>query len=320
MQPMSKQPHQPTINNENLAPIVLFVFARPDHTGTTLRALAANHLASQSDLIVYSDAARNETENIRVNEVRAIVRSTPGFRSIRLIERDSNYGLARNIIEGVTEVCVRHGRAIVMEDDLVTSPQFLTFMNLALERYAGDPRVWHISGWNYPIDPSGLGDAFFLRVMNCWGWATWADRWVHFEKDTDLLLTRFNKKMIRRFDLENSGAFWSQVIGNNKGTINTWAIYWYATIFLNNGLCLNPAQSFISNIGLDGSGTHGSRHHKEYATCSGPDHQVIFPEIVEEAPVAIDRITAFYRQLQPSVARRVIRKAKSLLNVLQGSA
>jgi len=240
------------------APILLFVFARPNHTQKTLEHLAKNHLANNSDLIIYSDAARNENEIEAVEKVRSIIDATQGFRSVTVVKREVNYGLARNIIEGVSDVIKKYECTIVLEDDLVTSPNFLTFMNEALERYNEEKQVWHISGWNYPIDTEDLGDAFFTRVMNCWGWATWHDRWQHFEKNTEKIIKEFNDKDIYEFDLENSGVFWSQILLNQQKKINTWAIYWYASIFRNNGLCLNPAISYIDNIGHDGSGTHGS--------------------------------------------------------------
>lgn len=299
----------------SLAPILLFAFNRTKHTKQTLNYLAANDLASDSDLFVYSDAARNDEEVVAVNEVRHLVRTAQGFRSVTCIERQTNYGLARNIIEGVSEICQRYGRVIVLEDDLVTSPAFLKFMNLALDRYKHERQVWHISGWNYPIDSEGLGDAFFLRVMNCWGWATWADRWKHFEKDTIKLIAEFDKDKIRKFDLENSGAFWNQVLLNQKGQINTWAIYWYATIFKNNGVCLNPALSYIDNIGLDGSGTHGCEDREIYATKLNKNENPNFPSTINESEKGIERIIKFYKNIKPSLSDRIIYKISSILRM-----
>lgn len=296
-----------------LAPILLFVFARPDHTEKTLLALAENELASLSDLIIYSDAARNDEEERSVNQVRNLIKKVGGFRSVTVVERQTNYGLARNIIEGVTDVCNRYGRAIVLEDDLVTSPQFLSFMNAALDRYEEDKRVWHISGWNYPIQTEGLGDAFFLRVMNCWGWATWRDRWKHFEKDTEKLISNFKPGMIRQFDLDGFGEFWSQILLNRKGVINTWAIYWYATIFLRKGLCLNPALSYVGNIGLDGSGTHRCQDNDRYLTELNRNPDPRFPDVISESELGIKRITEFYRISKPTFLQRVVGKLSAML-------
>lgn len=301
------------IKKKDTAPVLLFVFSRPIHTRQTLKFLAANEVASESDLIVYADAARNEKEVAAVSEVRQLVKSVQGFRSVTVVERQSNYGLARNIIDGVAEVCQKYGRVIVLEDDLVTSPNFLTFMNQALDQYQDKKQVWHISGWNYPIDATGLGDAFFLRVMNCWGWATWADRWQHFEKDTEKLIAEFDKDMIQKFDLENSGIFWSQVLSNQKRLINTWAIYWYATIFKNNGLCLNPALSYVDNIGLDGSGTHGSQERTSYSTQLNRNSQPSFPLEIKEHATGIERIIRFYQRIKPTLASRIKRKLFSII-------
>ena len=130
-------------------------------------------------------------------------------------------------------------------------------MNDALEFYENKDRVSHISGWNYPIDTSGLDDIFLWRGMNCWGWATWKEKWQYFEKNVDRLTSSFSSKEIRQFNLmtKRSG-FWKQVLDNKNNKIDTWAIFWYATIFKNSKLCLNPSQSFIQNIGCDGTGTN----------------------------------------------------------------
>ncbi len=300
-----------------IAPIVLFVFARPDHTRRTLKALAANDLASQSDLFIYADAARNIDEVGRVSAVRALIYDVKGFRSVSVIERKTNYGLARNIIEGVTQVCVRHGCVIVLEDDIETSPHFLTYMNLALNKYSHDPKVWHVSGWNYPIDPEGLEDAFFWRVMNCWGWATWADRWQHFHKDPVQLIQTWSAQKIDRFNLDGSYEFWNQVKLNFSGEIETWAIFWYATIFDRKGLCLNPAKSLVHNIGHDGSGENcGDSYifsHVDY-----PDKIEHFPGRVEESKLAVQKVSSFYSGLQRSVTKRILCRIRAIFSRLIG--
>jgi hypothetical protein len=241
---------------KNLSPVVLFVYNRPKHTALTVEALQKNELASESDLIIFSDAPKTDEHHESVDEVRQYIKTIQGFKSINIIFQEKNKGLADSIIDGVTHVVNQYGRIIVLEDDIVTSPYFLTFMNAALDRYENEPKVWHVSGWNYPIDTTGLPQTFFWRVMNCWGWATWKNRWVHFRKEPELLINTWNKEKIKRFNLDGAHDFWSQVIGNKTGKLNTWAIFWYVSIFNHHGLCLNPIKSYVINIGLDGSGTH----------------------------------------------------------------
>jgi hypothetical protein len=273
----------------------------------TLQALVNNELASETDLIIYCDAARNQHDVVNVDAVKALIHNVSGFKSVRVIERETNYGLACNIIEGVTEVCRQYGRAIVLEDDVVANPQFLKFMNQALHRYASESRVWHISGWNYPIDSTSLGDAFFWRVMNCWGWATWCDRWDYFRKQPAQLVGEWDRKSIRTFNLDGAHNFWAQVLGNANGKLNTWAVFWYATIFENSGLCLNPSISLVDNIGHDGSGENCNKS-TDYEILMQLKHksEFIFPESIQESFLAVERIKKFYRGINQSWINRFI--------------
>lgn len=294
----------------NLAPIILFVFARPEHTKRTLDALAANRLAAQSDLFVYADAARNQNEVERVHAVRSLIYATSGFRSVTIIERETNYGLARNIVEGVTDVCNRYGRAIVLEDDLVTSPYFIEYMNNALEKYADEASVMHISGYIFPIDAKGLPQTFFLRTTSCWGWATWKRAWELFDKKPGDLRQRFTPNLKYAFNFENATNFWDQVELNLSGKIDTWAIFWYASVFLNNGLCLHPSQSLVQNIGHDGSGVHCGTTN-QYDVSLPIISITEFAEDLSEHKIAFERVKKFFNAQKMSFTRRLLRKLNS---------
>jgi hypothetical protein len=297
------------MNNKEFSPVVLFVYARPAHTRRTLNALALNLLAEQTKLIVFSDGARDDTDLPLVEEVRAIVRAARGFSDVELVEREGNRGLARNIIDGVSEVCRLYGRVIVLEDDIETAPHFLTFMNSALDRYELKPKVWHVSGWSYPIITEGLKDAFFYPVMDCWGWATWADRWEQFEKEPLTLIARWDAQAINRFNLNGAHDFWLQVRRNATGLMNTWAVFWYATIFEHNGLCLNPSRSYVRNIGIDGSGQNsGSRNIFDGGLMERPPTD--WPMELAVDMQALTRIQDFLRATRPSFVRRMASRIK----------
>jgi len=170
------------------APIVLFVYNRPRHTRQTIEALRKNELAGESDLFIFSDAPKNEEMEEKVKEVREYIKNIDGFKKVTVIEREENRGLAKSIIEGVTKIVKEHGRVIVLEDDIVTSPYFLRFMNDALEFYKGQERVMHISGYVYPIETDGVDDTYFVKPASCWGWATWGRAWSSFKKDASIYL------------------------------------------------------------------------------------------------------------------------------------
>ena len=297
---------------KNLAPIVLFVYNRPDHTQKTLKALQNNTLASESELFIYSDDAKNDAAIESVNEVRQLIDNISGFKKITIIKQEKNKGLADSIISGVTEIVNRYGKIIVLEDDLVTSPYFLTFMNDSLNYYQDENKVWHLSGWNYPIDTKGLPDTFLWRTMNCWGWATWSDRWDYFEKNTDKLIESFTSNEIKAFNLDGYENFWGQILANKKGEINTWAVYWYATIFKNEGLCLNSTETYVDNIGLDGSGVHCGVN-KAYLTNLSQEMSVNFESELGDNDIAIKRIQLFYKKMNKSFIVRVINKFTRLL-------
>lgn len=302
--------------NTSLAPIVLFVYNRPTHTKKTIEALSSNELAHDSDLIIYSDAPKNKAAYEGVNKVREIVKEVQGFKSVKIVERETNFGLANSIIEGVTEIINQYGKVIVLEDDLVTSPQFLNYMNQALGFYEDKKEVWHISGWNYPIKTDELDDTFLWRTMNCWGWATWSDRWKYFDKDIDKLIRTFSINDIAKFNLDDTQDFYNQIIDNKKGSVSTWAVFWYASIFLNKGLCLNPNRSFVLNIGTDGSGQNCG-HSEIYNTKLNFNSEFNFQEDIRENEFMVKRIKEFNVSVKKSLLRRLFSKIGRLIKSLQ---
>ncbi|WP_081332063.1 glycosyltransferase [Aeromonas caviae] len=298
------------LTQQSLAPVALFVYARADHTQRTLDALAANPEAIDTDLIIYADAARNENDLNKVKAVRDVITNVTGFKSVTLHLRNKNLGLAQNIIEGVSNVTQQYGQVIVLEDDIVTSPVFLSFMNAALNKYKKKSNVWHVSGWNYPIKSNdNLPETFFWRTMNCWGWATWADRWQHFKKNPGELVNSWSSDDVKRFNLDGTHDFWAQVVANHERKLNTWAIFWYATIFSHKGLCLNPTRSFVENIGNDGSGENCG-HDDIYKSNLGMKFDNGWPDDICENSKILLMIKSFYKKTSPSIIYRLIRKIK----------
>ncbi|MDK9694556.1 MAG: glycosyltransferase [Sulfurimonas sp.] len=292
-----------------LSPIVLFVYNRPHHTRQTVEALQKNELASESELFIYSDAPKNENSISKVNEVREYIKTVDGFKKVTIIEREKNWGLANSIIDGVTKIVNKYGKIIVLEDDLVTSKYFLRFMNEALEMYKDEEKVFGVTGYAYPIKTDELASTFFMKAEGCWSWATWNKSWKYFEKDTDNLIKTFDKKMIKEFNFENSIDFWSQVIHNKHGKINSWAIYWYATIFLKDGLFLYPKNSFTANIGFDGSGVHCDD------SCSFDvelveKYDIVFEQNIISSTLARQRYIEYFNPLKIPLWKRAINRLK----------
>ena len=300
---------------KNLSPIILFVYNRPWHTQQTIEALQKNELASESDLIIYSDEAKTANEQENVDKVRLYIEQIDRFNKITIIKRKKNWGLANNIIDGVTKVVDQYGKIIVIEDDIVTSPYFLKYMNEALDFYKDENKVWHISGWNYPIATNGLSDVFLWRLMNCWGWATWKDRWNFFEKDTDKVIKDFSREDIKKFNLDNSANFFQQVVSNKEKRINSWAIFWYATLFKKNGFCLNPAQSFVENIGNDGTGTNPATDMFKSERNISLIRKINFISDISENQMAVSRTKSLFMDSKKNIFQRIINRIKRIIGL-----
>lgn len=291
------------LQTRTLAPIVLFVYNRPDHTRRVVESLHLNRLSSQSELIVFSDGPKNPSDRDKVRDVRNIFQGVKGFLKVTLKCSDHNRGLAASIIEGVTSVINQYGRVIVIEDDLVISPCFLDYMNDALDFYADHERVMHVSGYWFPINAERLPETFFLSVPSSWGWGTWERAWQHFSKNPKSLVRSFSRDDIQQFNLDGANDFWEQVVHNLKGKSDSWAIFWYATIFRRNGLCLYPSMSLVHNEGLDGSGVHCLRTNR-YSVALSDGPLSVQSRDIDVCELAFLRLQKFYRDNRVSRLRR----------------
>jgi hypothetical protein len=242
----------------NWAPIVLFAYDRPDHLRLTLEALAANEGAGESDLFVYSDGPKTADRAESVQAVRDYLKSVTGFRSVALIEREQNMGLASSVLAGVTELLSRSPSVIVMEDDLLTARNFLPFVNTALATYEGRPDIFSVTGYNYPlrIPPAYREDAYLSYRSSSWGWGTWRDRWSQvdwsiadydeFVGDTRAreLFRRGGDDLQRMLELQMAGE------------LDSWSIRFDYAHYKHDAFCVHPVVSKVQNIGFDGTGVH----------------------------------------------------------------
>jgi hypothetical protein len=293
------------------APVALFVYNRPSHTRRTIDALAANLLAEQTPLYIFSDGARNAAASSSVEQVRDLARAAHGFASVRVVERERNFGLARSIIDGVNRVLDGHGRVIVIEDDLLLSPHFLAYMNDGLARYADDERVASIHGYRYPGIET-LPETFFLRGADCWGWATWSRAWRHFEPDGTRLLAQLREgRLTRAFDLDASFPFTRMLEDQVAGRNDSWAIRWHASCFLKELLTLYPGRTLVENIGNDATGTH-SANTGIFSAAPTAARIEVGPIPVEESSVGRAAFKRFHRSNSNLLSRIRSFSARSL--------
>lgn len=250
----------------NFAPIILFTYVRLDALKKTIYFLKKNKLSKFTEIFIYSDGYKSQIDKIYVLKVREYLKKISGFKKIKIIFRGKNYGLAKNITSGVSEIINKFGKAIILEDDIVVASNFLSYMNQALIHYEKNKKIWHINSWNYELDikDNYYSKTFLTRLMNCWGWATWKDRWKVFVKDPEGFAKNFDQQDIKKFNLDNNYNYWSQVKRNFDNKIKTWAVFWYACIYKNKGLCVSPILSLSRNIGSDNFSEHSPSNENSF--------------------------------------------------------
>ena len=291
----------------SLAPVAVFAYNRPDHFRRVAEALAQNPGASASRLFVFSDAPGNASAAEGVAKVRSHAHSLKGFDSVEVIEQPSNQGVARSIINGVTDLTAKFGKVIVLEDDLLPSPHFLNYMNDALDFYEDNEHVISVHAYSYPVSET-LPKTFFLRGADCWGWATWKRGWDLFEANGEKSLRELrSRKLSHDFDFGGNYPFTQMLRDCIDGENDSWAIRWYASAFLLGKFTLYPASSQVQNIGADGSGMHVG------ATRSFEHQKWGESTVIEDIPVEDSRVSrrafaAYLSGLRPSRVKRVLKR------------
>lgn len=296
---------------KKLAPVVLFTFNRPEHTRRTVEALQRNELASESELFVFCDGPRNSDDEPKISELREYIDAIKGFSTVNVIKRETNLGLAQSIINGVSTVVNGYGSAIILEDDLITSPYFLRYMNDGLQVYADNDKVASIVGWVPHLDIANPPSTFFLKGTDCWGWATWSRAWCKFEPDANKLVKSIrNQNLEYEFNCDgsiNSLGILEDFIG---GGCSTWALRWEASIFLADMYSLFPGRSLVDNIGFDGTGRHcGVGNDYSVSIAGAPVDVIDMPVIVNnEMRLAIN---SFLKKLHTEKDSNILRKILS---------
>lgn len=267
-----------------LAPIVMFVYNRVDHTKRLFDSLIANEQAKDSILIIVSDGPKdNSIEEVR--RVRELIHKLSGFKEIQIIERENNWGIEKSEFEAVSSVLEKYGKAIILEDDLIVNSHFLKYMNDALTKYENEKRVYSVTGYSYVSLDNSFSDVFFSKLPSSWGWGTWKDRWDEMQmplSEDDLKYVFTDRKMQRKLDVD--GAYpWFQMLAVIYHNIHevTWDLCWHFAIQKNDGLILQPREPICINGGFDGSGVHCSDHDRGDILSLKEIDYSSFPGIIE---------------------------------------
>ncbi len=263
----------------------------------------------------------------KTKEVRNLIREKKWCKEVHIIEQTKNIGIGNSELFGISEIVNRFGKIIVMEDDLVTSPGFLKYMNDTLTLYENEEKVLHISGYMFPIKKK-LPETFFFNATSCWGWGTWERAWKMLNTDSNFLreqlsnsgrMEEYTMNNINHFDaILNQNAIIEKSTNYNLESIKSqagwnWDVCWHTSVFLNNGFCLHPHQSLVRNIGHDSSGLHCNNtwYAKKYSHQKIANKVKVEPIEIIESKKARDAVRKFYISLgKPPLRVRAKEKIK----------
>lgn len=305
----------------DFAPIVVFVYNRPWHAEQTLEALSKNLYSDESTLYIFCDGPKTKAskEQIqKISDTRAVVRKKNWCKNVHIIEHEENKGLANSIIDGVSQVIKEYGRVIVLEDDLITSPFFLKFMNEALDFYCNYPSVFSVSADRPSVNKMQIPDNYdydvfvSLRFFS-YGWGTWINRWEkvdwHF-KNINIFLN--NRYMIDAFN-RGGEDLTDMLIMQSQGYIDSWAIRFTFAHFYFHCVSVLPCVPYVDNIGFDGSGVHCGADETDYRNNVGnaPSNPRFIDVIYEDSRIINNFYNYYTKAKRPfwqKVCNRIARK------------
>ncbi len=298
------------------APIAVFAYNRPMHLELALRAIEANHESRESEVYIFVDGPKLGKENIsRFQECLEVANLEYNFLSKLVTQRESNLGLAQSIRAGLDFVFEQHDSVVIVEDDIILAPNALSFLNQGLNKYVNDQSVSSINSYQYPL-ASGLHGCVALRGADCWGWATWRDRWVSTSFKPESLLADLQLKGLNHhFDLDGNMDYSRMLKLQSDGQIDSWAICWHASMFLQGRYCIYPPGSLALNIGSDGSGTHSGAKDIFHTELSD-DSEWDFPDVVTESIEFRRLLMDFYAREKPnySFIRKLLKKSHRIIS------
>jgi hypothetical protein len=307
--------------NTTLAPIAIFAYNRPRHLEVLLQSLANNPEALESKVYIFIDGPRSERDQASVMATRLVASQNFSFGEVTISVSRTNLGLGNSIRGGVTKVFQNHSKVIVLEDDLRVSGSFLNYMNSALHQYEKVYDVASIQGFTYQFQ-NPLPSPYFLRGADCLGWGSWKDRWESITWNPEELLRRISGAgLTKQFNLDGAHSYSSALRNEVKNGFHSWAIYWHASMFLQNRLSLFPERSLVEYRGADGSGTHQVIFPEFWSTSISTASEWDFPLKIGESSDARREFINYHRLFFPKLPlpARILRKLSFLLKVISGT-
>lgn len=260
---------------------LLFTYIRSYHTGQVISSLKHSTIQPQK-LFIFQDGLKRGDDEIQWRKVNDLVNSID-WCDKEVITAEHNKGLADSIVTGINYAFREYDAVIVLEDDCVPTANFIDFMQQCFEMYKDKKNVYSVSGYSWPIALEKKEyDVYGCGRISSWGWGTWKDRWRIFKKDYELA-----SKMKKEKSASENLALWGMdledtLVGNIRGICDSWAVFWALNVIAQKGICISPYESFIRNIGMDGTGVHcGVTDQFEVKCIDEKKHDFCLPENID---------------------------------------
>ena len=254
------------MKSKKFSPIALFLYNRHAETSLTVNCLTKCKEALDSELYVFIDGPKSENDKKIQEKIKLIIKENScNFKKVIIHTKNQNQGLGTSVIQGINKVFEKNDSIIVLEDDILVEPNFLLYMNNALNFY-NKSKVFHISAWTPLCFPENK--VYKSRHMFCWGWATWKDKWKYYDKNPTESLKFLNERKLTKIDFNFFNRLSSQIEANKKGLINTWAVFWHLSIYKSKGVCINPPKNLITNIGMENGTNHKTFNYTDKLFCN----------------------------------------------------
>ncbi len=298
------------MKKNKLAPIIIFTYNRYKHFEITLKSLSKNHLSKESELYIFCDGPKNLSDKKKISRIYNLYLLNKSFKRKQIIFRKKNIGLKKNITQGVSQILKDYDSVIVLEDDMISSKYFLTYMNEGLKKFKNFSKVASIHAYMYPLKKKFKNKYFFLKGADCWGWGTWKRSWKKLSLNSKKLSIKIEKNnLIEEFNYNNTYNYFKMLKKNIK-TNRSWAICWYASMFLQNMYTLNPTTSLIKNIGLDGSGTNCKIDYQMNSKFLNKYHKIENIDLKENNQIK-DEIKIFFKDnLNKGIFQKILKIIK----------
>jgi hypothetical protein len=241
------------------APVVLFIFNRPETTARVLDSIAR---VRPPRLLVVADGPRSgnavDAENCAAAR-KLIEQKVCWTCDVQRDFSETNLGCARRVASGLNWVFDQVDAAIVLEDDCVADASFFTFCDELLLQYKDDMRVGQIAGANFQDrNVSGACSYYFSRYPHCWGWATWRRAWKHYDfamESWNDIATR--QLVLSQFETGQERDYWRRIFERMANLeIDTWDYQWTWTVWKMGQLTIIPKVNLVENIGFGADATH----------------------------------------------------------------